>query len=146
MFLSILCSVKIEQLLLLKFLKNLALFDSYFRPFKKNHEKIIAIFVISGIKASIWNVFIKFCWHDEKLTVALPIRRVIHFLIKYILYVCLWQAFQFPTILHIIIHFYERNELIVLWEIGKPYNQNIRGVLRRTQATFMMLYFQFPYI
>ena len=43
-------------------------------------------------------------------------------------------------------HFYERNELIVLWEIGKPYNQNIRGVLRRTQATFMMLCFQFPYI
>ena len=46
----------------------------------------------------------------------------------------------------IIIQFYERNELIVLWEIGKPYNQNIRGVLRRTQTTFMMLYFQFPYI
>ena len=43
-------------------------------------------------------------------------------------------------------HFYERNELIVLWEIGKPYNQNIRGVLRRTQAAFMMLRFQFPFI
>ena len=43
-------------------------------------------------------------------------------------------------------HFYKRNELIVLWEIGKPYNQNIRGVLRRTQATFMMLRFQFLYI
>ena len=43
-------------------------------------------------------------------------------------------------------HFYERNELIVLWEIGKPYNQNIRGVLRRTQPTFMMLRFQFSYI
>ena len=46
----------------------------------------------------------------------------------------------------IIIQFYERNELIVLWEIGKLHNQNIRGVLRRTQTTFMMLYFQFPYI
>ena len=43
-------------------------------------------------------------------------------------------------------HFYERKELIVLWEIGKPYNQNIRGVLRRKQATFMMLRFRFPYI
>ena len=31
-------------------------------------KKIIAIFVISAIMASIWNVFIKFRWHDEKLT------------------------------------------------------------------------------
>ena len=68
LFVSILCSIKIERLLFLKFLKNLAFFDSYFWPFKKTHEKIIAIFVISGIKASIWNVFIQFRWHDEKLT------------------------------------------------------------------------------
>ena len=34
----------------------------------KAHEKNIAIFVISAIMASIWNVFIKFRWHDEKLT------------------------------------------------------------------------------
>ena len=68
LFLSILCSIKIERLLFLKFLKNLAFFDSYFWPFNKTHEKIIAIFVISAIMASIWNVFIKFCWHDEKLT------------------------------------------------------------------------------
>ena len=31
-------------------------------------EKINTIFVISAIIASIWNVFIKFRWHDEKLT------------------------------------------------------------------------------
>ena len=68
LFLSILCSIKIVQLLFLKFLKNLAFFDSYFWPFNKTHEKIIAIFVISAIMASIWNVFIKFRWHDEKLT------------------------------------------------------------------------------
>ena len=68
LFLSILCSIKIERLLFLKFLKNLAFFDSYFWPFNKTHEKIIAIFVISGIMASIWNVFIKFRWHDKKLT------------------------------------------------------------------------------
>ena len=36
--------------------------------FNKTHEKIIATFVISAIMASIWNVFIKFRWHDEKLT------------------------------------------------------------------------------
>ena len=41
-------------------LKILALFDSYFWPFNKSHEKIIAIFVISAIIASIWNVFIKY--------------------------------------------------------------------------------------
>ena len=46
----------------------MAFFDSYFWPFNKTHEKIIAIFVISAIMASIWNVFIKFRWHDEKLT------------------------------------------------------------------------------
>ena len=46
----------------------LALFDGYFWPFYKSHEKINTIFVISAIMASIWNVFIKFCWHDEKLT------------------------------------------------------------------------------
>ena len=68
LFLSILCSIKIERLLFLKFLKNLAFFDSYFWPFNKFHEKTNAIFVISAIMASIWNVFIKFRWHDEKLT------------------------------------------------------------------------------
>ena len=41
----------------------LAFFDVYFWPFNKSHEKINAIFV-----ASIWNVFIKFHWHDEKFT------------------------------------------------------------------------------
>ena len=53
LFLSILCSIKIERLLFLKFLKILAFFDSYFWPFNKTHEKIIAIFVISAIMASI---------------------------------------------------------------------------------------------
>ena len=42
----------------------LALFDDYFWPFNKSHEKIKSVFVISAI----WNVFIKFHWHDEKLT------------------------------------------------------------------------------
>ena len=46
----------------------LALFDVYFWPFNKSYEKINIIFVISAIIASIWNVFIKFRWHDEKLT------------------------------------------------------------------------------
>ena len=46
----------------------LALFDSYFWPFNKSHEKIKSIFVISAIIPSVWNVFIKFRWHDEKLT------------------------------------------------------------------------------
>ena len=69
----IFCSIKIERLLFLKFLKCLVFFDSYFWPFNKTHEKIIAIFVISAIMASIWNVFIKFRWHDEKLKgVVLP--------------------------------------------------------------------------
>ena len=70
LFLSVLCRIKIEQLLFLKFLKNLAFFDSYFWPFNKTHKKIIAIFVISAIMASIWNVFIKFRWHGEKLTLS----------------------------------------------------------------------------
>ena len=48
----------------------LALFDVYFWPFNKSHEKINTIFVIGAIIASIWNVFIKFRWHDEKLTVG----------------------------------------------------------------------------
>ena len=48
----------------------LALFDSYFWPFNKSHEKIKFIFVISAIIPSIWNVFIKFCWHDEKFTIV----------------------------------------------------------------------------
>ena len=46
----------------------LALFDVYFWPFNKTREKIKVIFVISVIMPSIWNVFIKFRWHDEKLT------------------------------------------------------------------------------
>ena len=71
LFLSILCRIKIELLLFLKLLKKLAFFDSYFWPFNKTHEKIIVIFVISAIVVSIWNVFIKFHWHDEKLTRAL---------------------------------------------------------------------------
>ena len=40
----------------------LALFDIYFWPFNKSHEKINTIFVISAIIASIWNVFIKLTW------------------------------------------------------------------------------------
>ena len=67
LFLLILCSIKIERLLFLNFLKNLAFFDSYFWPFNKSQEKIDSIFVISAIIASIWNVSIKFRWHDEKL-------------------------------------------------------------------------------
>ena len=47
LFKLILCSIKTEQLLFLKFLKNFAFFDSYFWPFNKYHEKIITIFVIS---------------------------------------------------------------------------------------------------
>ena len=46
----------------------LALFDGYFWPFNNSHEKIKSISVISAIIPSIWNVFIKFCLHDEKLT------------------------------------------------------------------------------
>ena len=72
MFLSILCSIKMERLLFLKFLKKLAFFDSYFWPFNKTHEKIIAIFVIRAIMASIWNVFIKFRWRDEKFLRPFP--------------------------------------------------------------------------
>ena len=68
LFLLILCSIKIKPLLFLKFLKILAFFDSYFWPFNKSEEKIKVIFVISVIMPSIWNVFIKFRWHDEKLT------------------------------------------------------------------------------
>ena len=46
----------------------LALFEVYLWPFNKSHEKINVIFVISASMASIWNVFIKFRWHDENLT------------------------------------------------------------------------------
>ena len=46
----------------------LALFDSYFWPINKSHEKIKSIFVIKTIMPPVWNVFFKFCWHDEKLT------------------------------------------------------------------------------
>ena len=67
LLISILCSIKIEWLLFLKFLKILAFFDSNFWPFYKSEEKIKVIFVISAI----WNVFIKFRWHVEKLTTGL---------------------------------------------------------------------------
>ena len=53
LFLLILCSIKIERLLFLKFLKILALFDSYFWPFNKSKEKIKVIFEISVIMPSI---------------------------------------------------------------------------------------------
>ena len=66
--LLILCSIKIKWLLCLKFLKNLAFFGSYFWPFSKFEDKNQVIFVISALMCSIWNVFIEFCWHDEKLT------------------------------------------------------------------------------
>ena len=52
----------------------LAFFDVYFWPFNKSYEKINTFFVISAIIASIWNVFIKFRWHDEKLTIG-PCRK-----------------------------------------------------------------------
>ena len=68
LFLLISCSIKIERLLFLKFLKNLAFFDSYFWPFNESEEKIKIIFVISAVMPLIGNVFIKFHWHDEKLT------------------------------------------------------------------------------
>ena len=51
-----------------KISKKIGFFDSYFWPFRKSEEKIVVIFVISAIMSSIWNVFIKFFWHDEKLT------------------------------------------------------------------------------
>ena len=68
LFLLLLCRIKIEWLLFLKFLKNLAFLDSYFWPFNKSEGKIKVIFVINTIMPSIWNVFIKFCWPGEKLT------------------------------------------------------------------------------
>ncbi len=46
----------------------LAHFDGYFWPYNKSQEKIQGIFVISATMALIWNVFIKFRWHDEKLS------------------------------------------------------------------------------
>ena len=55
----------------------LALFDGYFLPFNNSHEKIKSIFVISAIIPSIWNVFIKFRWHDEKLTNVHGITRLL---------------------------------------------------------------------
>ena len=47
----------------------LALFEGYFWPFNSSHVKIKSIFVISATIPSTWNVFIKFRWHDEKLTI-----------------------------------------------------------------------------
>ena len=67
----------------------LALFDVYFWPFNKSHEKINIIFVISAIIASIWNVFIKFGWHDEKLTKVAMI--VLWFLVPLRLLTVLWS-------------------------------------------------------
>ena len=43
-------------------------YSLYFWPFNKSEEKMKVIFVISVIMPWIWNVFIKFRWHDEKLT------------------------------------------------------------------------------
>ena len=53
--------------------KILALFDVFFWPLNKSSEKINTFFLINAIIASIysisiWNVFIKFRWDDEKLT------------------------------------------------------------------------------
>ena len=59
----------------------LALFDIYFWPFNKSHEKINIIFVISAIIASIWNVLIKFRWHDEKLTMGVTWSWILSFLL-----------------------------------------------------------------
>ena len=53
----------------------LAFFDIYFWPSNKSHEKINASFVISATMASIWNIFIKFRWHDEKLTRVLKMKK-----------------------------------------------------------------------
>jgi len=47
----------------------LALFDGYFWPFNKSHEKIKSIFVISAIIPSIWNVFIEL--HRHGMTIVL---------------------------------------------------------------------------
>ena len=60
------------------------------------HEKIKSIFVILAIIHTIWNVFIKFRWHDEKLTHGPQV----YILCK--MYVCLhaelaeraWNAFE----------------------------------------------------
>ena len=46
-------------------------FDSYFWPFNKSYVKTNAIFVISAMRVSIWNVFIKLCRQDEKLTIGI---------------------------------------------------------------------------
>ena len=56
----------------------LALFDGYFWPFNKSHEKIKSIFVISAIIPSIWNVFIKFRWHDEKFNLGSKSWEAVH--------------------------------------------------------------------
>ena len=53
-----------------KISKKLALFDSYYWPFYKPHEKINEVLLISAIKVSIWKVFIEFSWHGEKPTFA----------------------------------------------------------------------------
>ena len=56
LFVSILCSIKIEQLLFLKFLYFFGFFfESYFLPFYKSHEKINAIFVIRAIIKEVCN-------------------------------------------------------------------------------------------
>ena len=83
LFLLFLCCIKIERLLFLKFLKILAFFDSYFWPFDKAEEKSKVIFVISAIILSIWNVFIKFHWHDEKLTRSITSWKTIFLLLYF---------------------------------------------------------------
>ena len=78
--------IKIRIILTLKIdFENqiLAFFDVYFWPFNKSHEKINAIFVISVTMASIWNVFIKFRWHDEKLRPLCPCVCHTYFLITF---------------------------------------------------------------
>ena len=52
-----LCSTKIERLLSLKFLKNLAVLTAIFGHLTSLRKKIKVIFVISAIVPSIWNVF-----------------------------------------------------------------------------------------
>ena len=41
------------------------------------------LFLISAIIASIWNVFIKFRWHDEKLTFVLYFQEIFHPIVKH---------------------------------------------------------------
>ena len=78
----------------------LALFDVYFWPFNKSHEKINIIFVISAIIASIWNVFIKFRWHDEKTTRAIITRSSFENALICELQILGLQIEEFPILVH----------------------------------------------